>query len=731
MNTRTITGLVLLSFLCTLVLGACQGRSPEPTPSASPTPTNTFTPSPSATATPTITPTQLPTDTPTPTPTKTISWDDQGLSLTPIPRFNEVITAENVTRVEPIAMWGHGKANTLALSPDNEILALGTGIGAYLYESLNFLFITTLPTPYPVQSIAFAPNQQSLALGQAEGWIDIFDLNTLTLIDRLVVPNVTLTSPHEVRVHFSTDGRHLTSVITTELNLYVNRWETAAWRLVTDFSIPKGLAAYINPSANLLGVIDGESLTLQSLASSQETAVVPLPASEPVEFWETIPVLSGQIAPSTAGDFVIANNGISVLRWELVEQTVPFHLDQYPDALPDPCYQAPNTCRNVRGSFSWICETGTIIPPVDTIRLTPDNTMLLISLNTGRSELRRATTGALVWEIDSQFSDVRFSTRLDFFMGIKADGTIEKRALSDGALLDTLNLHPSQLFALAFSPDGSVLAVGYGDGWIRVYSTFNGELLGVLVGSATAMQFSRDGSLLAAGLADGTVRIFALAEGRFDDLRNGHFDAVTGLTFSNDGRTLLTGSHDCTVSLWDVNGRFRRTNLTPGGGDPFQINAVGQSHQLQYVLARGNGIFQISDTQTTHLFSPPTMGFADMALSPDGRLLAGAGLSAWFIPIPGSNLLPGPQELTPSPGRQAGAIAFTPNSAVFIAASAEGLHFWSVPERNRLGFLPFPPSRSSGGEPIDLSVSPDGSLIALGKGDGLIHIFAVRQENGQ
>ncbi|MFU8826504.1 MAG: WD40 repeat domain-containing protein [Brevefilum sp.] len=735
MTSRTITGWVLLTFLSGLALGACQGRTPEPTPSATltttPTRTASLTPSPTATATPTITPTPAPSDTPAPTPTETMTWDDQGLSLTPIPRFNEIITADNVTRVEPIAVWGNGKANTLALSPDNEILAVGTGIGVYLYESLNFLFITTLPTPYPVQSIAFAPNQLFLALGQAEGRIDIFDLNTLALINRLVVPNVNLSSPHEVGVHFSADGRHLASVITTESSLYINRWETASWRLVTAFTIPNGLAAYINTSANLLGVIDGENLTLQSLAAAQETAVVPLPASEPIEFWETIPILTGQVVPSSDGDFVIANNGISVLRWNLVEETVPFRLDQYPAVLSDPCYQAPNTCRNVRGNFSWICETGTITPPVETIRLTPDNAAVLISLNANRAELRQANTGALMWAIDSHFSEVRFSTRLDFFMGIKADGTIEKRALSDGGLLDTLNLHPSQLAALAFSPDGGVLAVGYSDGWVRVYSAINGDLLGVLDGSATALQFSLDGSLLAAGLADGAVRIFELGEGRYQDLLNGHLAAVTDLAFTSNGSTLLTGSDDCTISTWDIDGRSRRTNRIPGGPDPFQIVSVADANQRQYVLARGNGIFQISDTQTAHLFSPPTTGFADMALSPNGRLLAGAGPSAWFIPIPGVNLLPGPQELAPTISSQAEAIAFTPNGSVFMAASAEGLAFWSVPAGEQLSFLSFPVARSGSDGPIDLTVSPDGSLIGLAKADGLIHIYAVRQANGQ
>lgn len=735
MNKRTKAIWILLIILGSLTLGACQKPTPEPTPSVTttktPTRTVTITSSPTSTrtTTPTITPTPEPTNTASPTPTETVQWDDQGLSLTPIPRFNEVISPDNVDRIEAIAVWGNGKANTIALSLDNSILAVGTGIGAYLYESFNFLFITLLPTPNPVQSIAFAPDNQSIALGQAQGRIDILDLNQQVLITRLTIPDITFTAPHQIEVLFSPDGRHLSSVMTMDGMIYINRWETAAWQPTAAFTIPRGLASYINFNTELVGIIDGDSLTLQSLAASEENTSIPLPDAFPRSFWENIPVLKGGIAPASTGDFIIVNSGASVLHWNYIEQTIPYHLTQYPNQLPDPCYQAPNSCRNTAGGFSWTCETRSNLAPIETIRLTPDNAMLLISQNENRTELRQAPNSTLIWTLNTHFSDVRFSTNLDVFFGLRPDGTIEKRALSDGALIYSLKQHPSQLHALSFAPDSRALAAGFNDGWIRVYSTLNGELLGVLEGTATALQFSRDGRLLAAGLADGTVRIFELAEGRNYDLLNGHLTAVTGLSFSNTGLALLTGSNDCTISLWDVNGRFRRFNINPGGADPFQISAVALSANTatQYVLARGNGLFQITDSQPSLLFSPPAAGFADLALSPDGRLLAGAGSSTWFIPAPDREFQGDPQELTPAADNPAQALTFTPDGAVLIVASAEGLEIFSVMDGSSLAVLDFSPASPAANLPVDLAVSPDGSLLALAKQDGLIYIFVVAQ----
>jgi hypothetical protein len=70
-------------------------------------------------------------------------------------------------------------------------------------------------------------------------------------------------------------------------------------------------------------------------------------------------------------------------------------------------------------------------------------------------------------------------------------------------------------------------------------------------------------------------------------------------------------------------------------------------------------------------------------------------------------------------------LSYIPNGTVLIIAKAESLEFWSVDDARRLTVLPFSPASQSTNLPVDLTVSPDGSLIALGRQDGLIYIFAV------
>src|SRR5207248_6175499 len=105
---------------------------------------------------------------------------------------------------------------------------------------------------------------------------------------------------------------------------------------------------------------------------------------------------------------------------------------------------------------------------------------------------------------------------------------------------------------------GDVVAAGLSDNTIRVWDLATGrEVLHIKDrGRGTlALAYSPDGKVLAASGMTGEVHLLDAGTGRELAVLRGHRGTVRALAFSPDGRLLASASDDTTVLLWDVKGR--------------------------------------------------------------------------------------------------------------------------------------------------------------------------------
>jgi len=124
--------------------------------------------------------------------------------------------------------------------------------------------------------------------------------------------------------------------------------------------------------------------------------------------------------------------------------------------------------------------------------------------------------------------------------------------------------------SLAFSPDGLTLAAALDSGWIELYDIMSGKNVGSLEGQSTSevwtIAFSPDGKNLISGSLDRSVRIWNVKQRDCNWALRGHDEWVNGVAVAPNGTSIISCSGDKTVKVWDTRNMNCKTTLR-GHGD--------------------------------------------------------------------------------------------------------------------------------------------------------------------
>ncbi|MFD5507597.1 hypothetical protein ACFWIB_07445 [Streptomyces sp. NPDC127051] len=299
--------------------------------------------------------------------------------------------------------------------------------------------------------------------------------------------------------------------------------------------------------------------------------------------------------------------------------------------------------------------------------------------------------------------------------------------------------------AIALSPDGLLLALGYRDGRTSVYEAAGGRDALTLRGHAgpvCTLAFSADGRLLATGSDDATVRLWDTTTGlSVGPPLSDHAGRVEDIAFSATGRLLATSSSDETVLLYERAATPRTTPLAAkalaaalGERQPVRLPPVRAGAALVRVAfspdgrlvaaTTSAGSVQVWDPVTGLPIGPPLVGGTVLpwclAFSPDGRLLATAsGDRTVHLRDPATGAVL--RELRTGHRGPLKRLAFSPDGQLLATGSADWtLALWKTSGR-RLGESP----EAHVNEVVGIAFAPDGRRLVSSGADGRVQWWAA------
>ncbi len=229
--------------------------------------------------------------------------------------------------------------------------------------------------------------------------------------------------------------------------------------------------------------------------------------------------------------------------------------------------------------------------------------------------------------------------------------------------------------ALSFSPDGKILAYSAG-GVVKLIDTNDQRTLSTLhLGTAIvpSLAFSPDGRVLATANAN-QITLWNVSTGSVLANWKGHSGFITSMAYSPDGKVLATGGVDHTVKLWDT------------------------------------GTFRELTTLTGH-----TGMVSSIAISPDGKTLATGSKDQTVIlwDIVTLRRLPSLEGHTDS----VSSLAFSLDGKTLAIGSRDGtVDLWDIATRRELATY-------QTGVVTSLSFSRDGTTLAVGGGDTTVKLL--------
>jgi WD40 repeat protein len=212
-----------------------------------------------------------------------------------------------------------------------------------------------------------------------------------------------------------------------------------------------------------------------------------------------------------------------------------------------------------------------------------------------------------------------------------------------GSVDDTATFS-DRVTALAFSPDGKLLATGGGepsrDGELKIFNPADGTLVREIPEAHSdtvfGLEFSPDATYLASSAADRFVKVFKVADGKLARSFEGHTHHVLDVTWKSDAKVLASAGADNVIKVWDFT---TGDQLRTAAGFEKEVTAIAFVGATPQVLASSGDktvrLVNTDDGKMLRTYSGSADFMYTIATTPDGLLAISGGqdstLLVWLV----------------------------------------------------------------------------------------------------
>lgn len=208
-------------------------------------------------------------------------------------------------------------------------------------------------------------------------------------------------------------------------------------------------------------------------------------------------------------------------------------------------------------------------------------------------------------------------------------------------ITQTLGGHTQLVHAIHLSHDGSLMASASKDGSVKVWQAGRVPVLARRfqmqddVTESLAVAYSPDGRLIAVGGKDSTISLLDAKTKEVLRELTGHNGMVFRLAFFPDGQRLLTGSSDGTARVWSVAGGGELASFKAHGDTLSMVRSVAVTPDGKRIAA-GNmdgetRVWDLESREVVYQLTKQELPISGVTFSPDGTLL-GTSTGNWQRP---------------------------------------------------------------------------------------------------